>query len=112
MWAAPISLVRAVGVDEHTALLLDINTGDVSIVGVGTAYVCTANHVPEVCKANTPLTFSNLACKRLDAAKQDTYSFSSFTGAGVAYTNNITNGVLSSNQYGPVTTIAADQFLQ
>ena len=38
----PPALSRAVGVDEHTALLLDPKTGDVQSVGVGTAYVCDA----------------------------------------------------------------------
>lgn len=50
-------IVRSVGVDEHTALLLDVNTGDVRAVGVGTAYVCTPRHNAEVCLSGTPETF-------------------------------------------------------
>jgi cyanophycinase len=42
------TIVRGVGVDEHTALLLDVTTGHVTAVGVSTAYVCTADHNPEV----------------------------------------------------------------
>jgi cyanophycinase-like exopeptidase len=52
------TVVRAVGVDEHTALLLDVTTGEVSTVGVGTAYVCTPRHAAEICQAKTPETFT------------------------------------------------------
>ena len=55
--AEPPSLSRAVGIDEHTALLLNINTGDVEAVGVGTAYVCESKQPAAVCKKETPLTF-------------------------------------------------------
>ena len=57
--ANPPSLSRSVGIDEHTALLLDTTTGGVQTVGVGTAYVCVADHKATVCKANTPLTFQS-----------------------------------------------------
>jgi hypothetical protein len=40
-------------------LLLDVNTGAVSTVGVGTAYVCTSTHDPEVCKPDTNFTFES-----------------------------------------------------
>jgi hypothetical protein len=52
-----VTSARVLGVDEHTALLLNVNNGDVSIVGVGTAYVCSSDHNAAVCKEDTPLTF-------------------------------------------------------
>jgi cyanophycinase len=52
-----LSVVHAAGVDETTALLLDINTGMVTTVGQGHAYVCTSSNYPAVCKAETELTF-------------------------------------------------------
>lgn len=52
-----VQAYRGIGVDEHTALLLDTVSGAVQTVGVGTAYVCYADHKPEVCKDKTPLTF-------------------------------------------------------
>jgi hypothetical protein len=58
----PPSLSRAVGIDEHTALLLDPRTGDLSTVGVGTAYVCDSNSPATVCKSEAPLTFQGLCC--------------------------------------------------
>lgn len=56
----PVSLAHAVGIDEHTALLLDITSGDVTAVGVGTAYVCTADHKADVCKSKTALTYKGM----------------------------------------------------
>lgn len=63
----PVNFARAIGTDEHTALLLDTTTGDVTAVGVGTSYVCTGDHHAEVCKSKTPLTFqSRNSCFTLD----------------------------------------------
>ena len=55
------SVSRAVGVDEHTALLLDINTGTVETVGVGTAYVCASDHSASICLDGVPLTFTGIS---------------------------------------------------
>ena len=55
--ATPPTLARSVGIDEHTALLLDVTTGAVQAVGVGTAYVCTVEHAAETCEERTPLTY-------------------------------------------------------
>lgn len=99
-----LALSRAVGVDEHTALLLDVTTGDVSAVGVGTAYVCTSDHKPEICKDGTPLTFHDIACTRLSGKVNDAYSFATFTapkGSGVDYVNSVTAGKLTDFPYGP-----------
>ena len=96
-----LTISRAVGVDEHTALLLNTTTGHVSTVGVGTAYVCAADHKPEICKSDTPLTFQDIACTRLSAKAKDEFSFSSFTGNGVGYTNTVTAGHLTDFPYGP-----------
>lgn len=57
--ASPPSLVRGVGIDEHTALLLDTLTGSLQSVGVGTAYVCESDAPAAVCKSDTPLTFQS-----------------------------------------------------
>lgn len=98
-----LTLSRAVGVDEHTALLLNVTTGDVQTVGVNTAYVCTSEHDPEVCETRTPLTFKNIACTRLSAVAQSTYSFKTFqaVSAGVDYVNEIVSGNFTTAPYGP-----------
>jgi len=118
--AVPMS--RAVGIDEHTALLLDITTGDVTAVGVGTAYLCSSDHQPTICKEDTPLTFSgmlllllmiisvvimcylwsDLSCVRLDPKLSDTASFKSWSSSGVNYDSNVVNGVITNLPYGPV----------
>ena len=54
-----VSLARGVGIDERTALLLDVTTGDVTAVGSGTAYVCLADHKAETCKQKTALSYSS-----------------------------------------------------
>jgi cyanophycinase-like exopeptidase len=95
-------VVRGVGVDEHTALLLDTKTGAVSAVGVNTAYVCTANRDAEVCSSGTPLTFTDLSCMRLSGKNGDSFSFSSWTGTGVTYTNSIVKGKFTTLPYGPL----------
>jgi len=99
-----LSTVRGVGVDERTALLLETGTGDVTAVGVGTAYVCTAAHDAKVCKSGTPLTFQDVSCTRLSASSQDKYSFKTFkagtSNKGLDYSNNIVNGKFTSIPYG------------
>ncbi len=42
------SPIRAVGVDAGTALLLNATTGLATIVGLGTAYVCTPSQIASV----------------------------------------------------------------
>ena len=98
-----LTLSRAVGVDEHTALLLNVTTGVAQAVGINTAYVCTANHDPETCADRTPLTFTGIACTRLSGALQSTYSFQSFQALsdGVDYVNDIVQGNFTTAPYGP-----------
>ena len=62
-----VSMFHGLGVDEHTALLLDITTGDASAVGVGTAYVCEANHKAQICKSGTSLTYQGSVRDSLSA---------------------------------------------
>lgn len=95
-------IIRGIGVDEHTALLLDTKTGSVQTVGVNTAYVCTTTHDPEVCSSNKPLSFTDISCIRLSGKNEDKFSFASWTGNGVPYVNNIVKGVFTSLPYGPL----------
>jgi len=97
-----VPIVRGLGVDEHTALLLDTRNGNVETVGVNTAYLCTATKDAEVCSSKTPLTFTGLSCVRFSGRAGDKYSFSSFTGSGVTYTNDIRQGVFTTLPYGPI----------
>jgi len=97
--------IRGIGVNESTALLLDYSTGSIQTVGTGSAYIC--NSIDEsksetICKANTPLTFTSITCHRLNIG--DSYSFSTWSGDGIDYKQNIYNGQLFQPSYGPVST--------
>jgi len=96
--------LRGVGIDEQTALLLDVNTGDVQAVGLSYAFVCTPPGVPEVCVPGQPLTATGITCMRLNATAADTFSFKTFIGTGVTYTNSIADGEFTEPypaRYGP-----------
>lgn len=97
----PPSLTRGVGIDEHTALLLNVQTGAVSAVGLGTAYICTADHTASVCSSGKPLTYQSLACTRLSGKNGDTYSFASWSGKGTVYSSDIVAGKFTNEPYGP-----------
>eukprot|EP01038_Epipyxis_sp_PR26KG_P007337 gene7337-10002_t len=96
--------VRGVGIDEHTALLLDVTNGDITAVGVSTAYVCSSDHKAQICKSGTPLTYQGLSCVRLSGRNGDTYSFSTFKGSSTAvnYDSDVVKGTFTNNPYGPL----------
>jgi len=96
-----IPILRSVGIDEHTALLLDIHTGDVTTVGAGTAYICSSDHTPQTCKTRTSLTFKGISCHRLSALTNDRYSLSTFSGDGITYPSDVANGAILNRPYGP-----------
>lgn len=99
-----VSVVRGVALDEQTALLLDTNTGMATTVGNGNGghgYICLATQLPEVCQPALPLTFSNIQCTRVSAQAGDVFSFKSWSGEGVAYVNQVTNGKIVTAPYGP-----------
>jgi cyanophycinase len=98
----PPSLSRSVGIDENTALLLNVHTGVVSTVGIGTAYVCTADHSASVCISGKPLTYQSLSCTRLSGKSNDQYSFASWSGSGTVFTSNIVAGAFTNEPYGPI----------
>lgn len=106
---ASSTVVRGIGIDEATALLLDIYTGKVVAVGTGTAYICRSNEdLPaSVCEPKTPLTFTHINCVRIKASIVDSskreYSFDTWSsegGATVDFVNDIINGTINANQYG------------
>jgi cyanophycinase-like exopeptidase len=55
--------VRAIGVEEGAAVLLDPD-GQAKVIGSGPAYFLEANNSPEVCRRKTPLTFSGISVHR------------------------------------------------
>lgn len=101
---------RAVGTDEHTALLLNTTTGDVRIVGVGTAYICDSFDNATICEPNQRLTFLNVSCQRLSALDNNTYSFRSWFGDGVSYVSNITDGRYQNSPYGSSDIVSSNTY--
>jgi cyanophycinase-like exopeptidase len=92
------SLPRDITIDEQTALLLD-SKGNGTVVGISTVYFLQAPGAPQVCQANTPLTYDNISVYRITAG--GTFNISAWSGTGgVAYTVAANAGVLSSTQAG------------
>ncbi|HYP51992.1 MAG TPA: Type 1 glutamine amidotransferase-like domain-containing protein [Pyrinomonadaceae bacterium] len=84
-----------VGVNEVTSVVVDKN-GLATVFGDGPAYFVLADHVPEVCEAGTPLTFSNFKIWRV--ASGGTFNLRNRPTTGF-YTVSVTNGQLSGDPY-------------
>jgi len=97
--------VRGVGVDEETALLLNIHTGEAKTVGKNNAYICTEAAQTIRCLPDNPISTQILPCVRLSAVQGDVYSFASWkpVQGGVNYDIQVDNGWYSSSThpYGP-----------
>jgi cyanophycinase len=92
-WAE--SPVRAVGIDEKTAVVLEAD-GAASIRGKGAAYFLKTQGAPEACRRNTPLTFTNVSVYKVSG--KGTFDLTRWAGSGgTAYTISANNGVLSSS---------------
>jgi cyanophycinase-like exopeptidase len=86
--------VRDIAVDQGAAVLLEPN-GMGTVVGAGSAYFLQATQTPEVCKANTPLTFRGVAVRSLHADERfDVGQWASTEGT--AYTLSVESGVIHS----------------
>lgn len=94
-WSA---IPRAIAVSEETALLIDAR-GIGAVVGTNNAYFIEAPGAPEVCSPGLPLTYRNVAVRRVGAGA--TFNVADWRGiAGTAYTVTAEAGVLSSSQPG------------
>jgi cyanophycinase len=95
--------IKGIGVDEDTALLLNVTTGMVTAVGNNTAHVCSGvTNGPETCMSGSALTYSNITCIRLNAMVNSTISLSTYQAENsVQYCNNVTDGHINYDHYGP-----------
>jgi len=113
---ASLAVVRGIGVDEATALLLDpgnaTSGASLKAVGDSTAYACELSSAAlkgMVCAENEALTVRGVACERLAGASftdytnpnGDTFDLSTWKGTGARYTFDVVNGVIFGNPYGP-----------
>jgi cyanophycinase-like exopeptidase len=89
-----------IGIDENTALILNINNGDINIIGTSSSIIniCSPHNKAETCASNTPLTMKEIVCTRLNTANQ--YNLNNFNGDGIIYDNNIVSGTLNDDPYG------------
>ncbi len=86
--------IRDIAVDQRTAVLLEPD-GIATVVGAGAAYFLAATQAPEICKANTPLTFRGVAVRSLHTNEQfNVLQWSS--GVGVSYTLSVESGTIHS----------------
>lgn len=89
------STALAVAVNEVTSVVVDKN-GLATVMGNGPAYFVLADHMPEVCQANTPLTYSNFKIWKVLSGQ--TFDLKNRPASGY-YEISVTNGVLSGNPY-------------
>lgn len=93
--------IRGIGVDGWTALLLNYTTGTFHVVGNDTAHICGQASISDmIVEHEVPLTFQNVSCVRVDSSS--TYNLASDIGTNIVrYCNNITNGFINPDHYGP-----------
>lgn len=80
---------------EATSIVVDQN-GLATVLGNGNAYFVLADHPPEVCEPNQPLTFSNYKIWRV--APNQTFNLRNRPATGF-YSVGVANGQLSGNPY-------------
>jgi cyanophycinase len=94
---------KAIAIDRETAVLVDGDTGQATIVAnaghpTPFAYFIRGG-TPQVVTAKTPLTYTDLQVQR--AAPGSTFDVTAWTGTDlVSYTLNVVNGAISSTQPG------------
>ncbi|HET9229373.1 MAG TPA: Type 1 glutamine amidotransferase-like domain-containing protein [Thermoanaerobaculia bacterium] len=87
--------VLGVAVNEVTSVVVDRN-GLATVMGDGPAYFVLGDHVPEVCQAGTPLTYSNFKIWKVPSG--GTFNLQNRPTTGY-YLRSVTNGVISANPY-------------
>ncbi len=84
-----------IAVNEATSVVIDEN-GLAKVLGNGAAYFVFADHAPEICQPNQPLTYSNF--KIWKVLPNQTFDLQNRPTAGF-YQISVSNGVLSANPY-------------
>lgn len=92
------SRILGIAADRETSVLLDKN-GMATIAGKGPAYFILADHKPEVCEPNKPLTYSNFKIWKVDAG--GTYDLKNRPTTGY-YARSVKEGIIDGDPYAPV----------
>ena len=90
-------MVRAIGVDVGTALVLQGNLA--SRIGDGSVYFLQSTASPDICESGKPLTIHNLKVQRLSGSGYfDMDRWRGYDSATTSYVLSAENGTLRSNQ--------------
>ena len=89
--------IHAIGVDQHTAFLLEPD-GKGVVAGSGAAYFFEAAHKPAKCKPGEPLTFDGVSVHKLLPGEK--FNISLWKGEGRSYMLSVVSGTLRSTQPG------------
>jgi cyanophycinase-like exopeptidase len=95
--AGQVRAIRAIAVDEHTAVLLE-RDGKSRVAGTGFAYFLKASAKPSVCRPGTPLTFTGIAVVKAQAGMQ--FDTARWSGDGSRYALSVERGTIHSTQPG------------
>ena len=97
--------VIGIGVNERTAIVIDLSTDIGETVGSGDAYIILPgnNNMPQACEPNRPLTFTNVNVQKLESRYGDTFNFWTLTGGhpSLYYSVSVNNGQFNKNPYIP-----------
>eukprot|EP00483_Globobulimina_turgida_P011677 UN11699 len=99
----PTADIKGIGINEQCALVIDLETNMAVTVGPlnygSAAFIIMpgALNQPDVCEANTPLTYSNVNVQKLDAYFADRFNFATWTGgvSGESYKISANKGKLN-----------------
>lgn len=86
-----------IAVDEQTSVVLDKN-GLARVMGKGPAYFVLADHLPEVCEPQTPLSFSNYKIWNVESGS--TFDLKNRPTTGY-YLRSVNKGRIDSDPYDP-----------
>lgn len=89
--------VLGLAANRETSLMINRN-GLATISGKGPAYFILADHKPEMCKPNEPLTYSNFKIWKVDAG--GTFDLKNRPGTGY-YLRSVKNGAIEGDPYAP-----------
>jgi cyanophycinase len=87
--------IHAIGVDEHTAVLLDPD-GSARVAGTGAAYFLSAASMPAECRQGASLTFEGVSVQKLTAS--DRFDIEHWHGGTISYTLSVRAGKVRSSQ--------------
>lgn len=91
------SEIHAIGIDQHTAFLLDTD-GNGVVAGAGAAYFFATANKPSVCRSGIPLTFDPISVRKLVAGEK--FNVVRWNATGAQYTLSVNSGAVHSSQAG------------